>query len=103
MDRRGFLGVAAAAGAAGALLSACSSRTTPPHATTTIATATSVKPAGSDLGAIDHVVMLMQENRSFDHYFGTFPGVRGFDDHPAGDLGVFSQSYPANLTVAPVG
>ena len=29
---------------------------------------------------IKHVVMLMQENRSFDHYFGTMAGVRGFDD-----------------------
>ncbi|WP_343616699.1 alkaline phosphatase family protein [Novosphingobium sp.] len=29
---------------------------------------------------VKHVVMLMQENRSFDHYFGTLPGVRGFDD-----------------------
>jgi len=29
---------------------------------------------------IKHVVMLMQENRSFDHYFGTLAGVRGFDD-----------------------
>jgi phospholipase C len=29
---------------------------------------------------IKHVVLLMQENRSFDHYFGTLPGVRGFDD-----------------------
>ena len=29
---------------------------------------------------IEHVVVLMQENRSFDHYFGTMPGVRGFAD-----------------------
>jgi phospholipase C len=29
---------------------------------------------------IKHVVVLMQENRSFDHYFGTMPGVRGFAD-----------------------
>jgi phospholipase C len=29
---------------------------------------------------VKHVVLLMQENRSFDHYFGTMPGVRGFDD-----------------------
>ena len=27
--------------------------------------------------------MLMQENRSFDHYFGTMAGVRGFDDPEA--------------------
>jgi phospholipase C len=29
---------------------------------------------------VQHVVILMQENRSFDHYFGTLPGVRGFGD-----------------------
>jgi phospholipase C len=29
---------------------------------------------------IKHVVVLMQENRSFDHYFGAMPGVRGFAD-----------------------
>jgi phospholipase C len=29
---------------------------------------------------IEHVVILMQENRSFDHYFGTLRGVRGFGD-----------------------
>ena len=29
---------------------------------------------------IRHVVILMQENRSFDHYFGTLSGVRGFSD-----------------------
>ena len=27
-----------------------------------------------------HVVILMQENRSFDHCFGTLQGVRGFND-----------------------
>jgi len=34
-------------------------------------------------GSIDdvkHIVILMQENRSFDHYFGTLRGVRGFGD-----------------------
>ena len=29
---------------------------------------------------VEHVVILMQENRSFDHYFGARPGVRGFAD-----------------------
>ena len=33
---------------------------------------------------VKHIVVLMQENRSFDHYFGTLRGVRGFGDpHPA--------------------
>ncbi|BFU44793.1 phosphocholine-specific phospholipase C [Krasilnikovia sp. MM14-A1004] len=32
---------------------------------------------------VEHVIILMQENRSFDHYFGTLRGVRGFaDPHP---------------------
>jgi phospholipase C len=29
---------------------------------------------------VEHVVILTQENRSFDHYFGTLSGVRGFGD-----------------------
>ena len=44
-------------------------------------------PAHSPTGTIDdvqHVVFLMQENRAFDHYFGSLRGVRGFGDpHPA--------------------
>ncbi len=32
------------------------------------------------LSEIEHVVLLMQENRSFDQYYGTMPGVRGFGD-----------------------
>jgi phospholipase C len=56
--------------------------------------AAGVAPAGSDLGAVEHVVFLMQENRSFDHYFGAYKGVLGFDDHPAGAPGVFAQAWP---------
>ena len=40
-------------------------------------------PANNRTGTIadiEHVVILMQENRSFDHYFGTLRGVRGFGD-----------------------
>lgn len=29
---------------------------------------------------VEHVVVFMQENRSFDHYFGHLPGVRGHSD-----------------------
>ncbi len=32
---------------------------------------------------IEHIVILMQENRSFDHYFGTLRGVRGYGDRRA--------------------
>ena len=75
-------------GAAAALLAACGR--------STAQRAASIGAAGSDLGAVEHVVYLMLENRSFDHYFGTYPGVRGFDDHRAGDPGVFAQSWPAD-------
>lgn len=36
---------------------------------------------------IEHVIIILQENRSFDHYFGTFPGADGFpmkNGKPAG-------------------
>jgi phospholipase C len=44
---------------------------------------------------LKHVVILMQENRSFDHYFGTLSGVRGFGDkqiltYPSG-TSIFQQ------------
>jgi phospholipase C len=52
------------------------------------------------LSDIKHVVILMQENRSFDHYFGTLPGVRGFSDPNALTLStgknVFYQPDPQN-------
>jgi phospholipase C len=35
---------------------------------------------------VEHIVILMQENRSFDHYFGTLRGVRGFGDPRAVSL-----------------
>jgi phospholipase C len=43
--------------------------------------ALAASPRHGSLADIDHVVILMQENRSFDHYFGTLSGVRGFGDH----------------------
>ena len=35
---------------------------------------------------VEHIVIMMQENRSFDHYYGTLRGVRGFGDNRAIDL-----------------
>ena len=96
VTRRTFLGSAAALGAAlgldavpGSLLS---------HATAASGTIADVK----------HVVVLMQENRSFDHYFGALKGVRGFADRSAitlpGGYSVFDQpsgsgrQYPWQLS-----
>src|SRR6266404_1631659 len=53
----------------------------------------------SKLTDIEHVVIFIQENRSFDHYFGSYRGVRGFSDQsPA-----FQQPDPANTTNPPAG
>src|SRR5712664_4010704 len=53
----------------------------------------------SKLTDIEHVVIFIQDNRSFDHYFGSYRGVRGFSDQsPA-----FQQPDPANTTNPPVG
>ncbi|MFE0177117.1 phosphocholine-specific phospholipase C [Streptomyces sp. NPDC059002] len=62
------------------------------------------RPTGGGLDSIEHVVILMQENRSFDHYFGSLRGVRGFGDRNAiqlpGGTSVFEQ--PGSLrTILP--
>ncbi|MDG4858629.1 phospholipase C, phosphocholine-specific [Streptomyces sp. T-3] len=66
--------------------------------------ALAAEPPRGGLRAIKHVVILMQENRSFDHYFGTLRGVRGFGDRNAISLpdgkSVFEQPVLLN-TVLP--
>jgi len=47
----------------------------------TIQKALAINPAsGSTFYDAEHVVFLMQENRSFDHLYGSLKGVRGFND-----------------------
>ena len=62
--------------------------------------ASMASPPGGRLTDIKHIVILMQENRSFDHYFGAMPGVRGFGDPAAMRLAdgkpVFYQPDPAH-------
>ncbi|HEY7212010.1 MAG TPA: phospholipase C, phosphocholine-specific [Bryobacteraceae bacterium] len=63
-------------GAAGSALAAAAALM-PTHVRRMMAQEPRRRGAFSD---IKHVVLLMQENRSFDHYFGTLAGVRGFGD-----------------------
>jgi phospholipase C len=37
---------------------------------------------------IEHLIFIVQENRSFDHYFGTYPGARGFPHDSQGRISV---------------
>jgi phospholipase C len=65
--------------------------------------ARAVRPAGSDLGAIEHLVFLTMENRSYDSYFGAYPRGRGFDEHRKRSLGAFAQDYPGGTALHPKG
>lgn len=69
MHRRDFLRLAGSATAAAMLPQTLQQALAIPAASTT-----------GTLMDVEHVVILMQENRSFDHYFGTLRGVRGFGD-----------------------
>jgi phospholipase C len=88
LTRRQLLG-AGLAGGAGLVLAACSGGGT-------VNRAASVRPSGKDLEAVQHVVYIMQENRSFDHYFGAYRGVKGFNDHQGSNLGPFAQPWPTD-------
>ena len=65
-------------------------------------TAASASGAAS-LSDVKHIVILMQENRSFDHYFGTLSGVARFSD-PNALPGVFDQhGYEPGVGVTAAG
>jgi phospholipase C len=49
--------------------------------------AAAVEPAAG-LEKIEHIVMIMQENRTFDHYFGMFPGAEGFPIDARGQIDI---------------
>ncbi len=71
-----------------------------------IARAMAINPApGSTWRDAEHVVFLMQENRSFDHTYGSLQGVRGFNDPRAITLPnknkVWLQTNAAGETYAP--
>ncbi|MFF3291480.1 phosphocholine-specific phospholipase C [Streptomyces sp. NPDC003023] len=66
----------------GALGAAAAGSVLPPS----LRQALAAEPPSGGLRAVEHVVILMQENRSFDHYFGTLRGVRGFGDRNAVEL-----------------
>jgi phospholipase C len=94
-DRRAFLQLAAGAALGSAAL--------PPGVARALAL-----PANRVTGTIrdvQHVVILMQENRAFDHYFGTMRGVRGFGDPRPMDLpsgqSVWKQPAKDGSTVSP--
>lgn len=96
-SRRDFLKKAALLAAGGGVAGAIPA---------SISRALAIDPApGSTFLDAEHVVILMQENRSFDHCYGTLRGVRGFNDPRAVTLPdgnpVWLQTNPAGETYAP--
>src|SRR5580658_3303911 len=86
MSRRSFL-AASGSTAAGVALSLSAGRL--------IEAAAAVAPStGGGLSEIEHVVILMQENRSFDHYFGTLSAVNGFSNRQVLTQQVGGKPYP---------
>ena len=63
-----------------------STSTTSPSGAAQDASARAPVPAG--LEKLDHLIFIVQENRSFDHYFGTFPGANGFPTDAQGKIDV---------------
>jgi phospholipase C len=94
MSRREILSYFGMLGAGAALMNPVSAWARGTAGQRLVAEAASVKPHGSDLGAVEHMIFLMMENRSYDHYFGAYPKGRGFDDHPRHKLGAFAQDFP---------
>jgi phospholipase C len=100
VSRRSFLGAAAAVTGTAVVGSAL------PATDAEAAPKPPAKPRHyGDIRDLKHVVILMQENRSFDHYFGSLKGVRGFADRSAITLpsgqSVFQQPItPPGLPVA---
>jgi phospholipase C len=56
-----------------------------PTSTTSPSPTFDIDPAAG-MDNIDHFVFIVQENRSFDHYFGTFPGANGLPTTPDGSF-----------------
>ncbi|QUR69837.1 phospholipase [Mycobacterium spongiae] len=92
MSRREFMAKVAAATSAGAMMSL---------AGPVIEKAYGAGPCGGHLTDIEHFVFMLQENRSFDHYFGSLSGVDGFDSGSP----LFAQAgwNPETQSVDPAG
>jgi phospholipase C len=82
MSRREFLAKVTAVGGTAFLAS---------WAAPVIEKAYAMGPGPGSLNDIEHIVLLMQENRSFDHYFGRLSGVDGFGHDANNPAPIFKQ------------
>ncbi len=83
------LGLTACAGTAAPLTTSPAPRVPDAAPTFTPVGTDPVPLAGpSGIRKLDHLIFIVQENRSFDHYFGTFPGADGFPRDAQGRIDV---------------
>jgi phospholipase C len=81
---------------------ACVKQSSPGPLTSTVPAVPAVSPPG--LEKIQHFVFIMQENRSFDSYFGTYPGANGIpsgiafvDPHDGATVTPYHDTSVVNL------
>jgi len=85
------------------LLAACSgaSNVTPVSGSQTHMSSTAANPSGRSTSNIQHIVIIEMENRSFDNYFGKYPGVNGIPNNvqcnPDKDTGQCIYPYHDHL------
>jgi phospholipase C len=72
-----------------------------PSASSPGASDTSSSGSTTGIHNIKHVVVIMQENRSFDTYFGTYPGADGFPRNPDGSFKVCVPDPKSGICVRP--
>ncbi len=101
VDRRKFLRFAGTSAMAGALT------VSPFEAQIAKALAIPANHRTGTIKDVEHIVVLMQENRPFDHHFGTLRGVRGFSDPRAVNihlpLASGTGTVPASVFLQPAG
>src|SRR5690349_8433304 len=92
---------------AGALVLAiaCTAATTTTSTQTKRSVSTSTSPSpvqAHGLKTLQHLIFIVQENRSFDHYFGTYPGADGIPTNPDGSFSVCAPDpYQGGTCVPP--
>jgi phospholipase C len=87
---------------------ACTAAATTASTRTQSSTSTSSSPTPSTttqahgLKTLKHLIFIVQENRSFDHYFGTYPGADGIPTNPNGTFSVCAPDpYQGGKCVPP--
>ncbi|MFI5056068.1 MAG: alkaline phosphatase family protein, partial [Actinomycetota bacterium] len=79
---------------------ACTAGGSTDTTTTTVPATTAPPPEG--LQKLQHLIFIVQENRSFDQYFGTYPGADGIPTNPDGSFSVcVPDKFQAGVCVPP--